>query len=321
MPSRTWSHKIFIAGALAWCCLSSGLALAQQAAGEWRLDDSDGDVRVGYFDRNAAQPDADPLLNLSCDPLNATLTGFYRTRTPSVVEAAQAGTLALQITAPQAKAVIPAYATQAPGEDAVGFEAPFTPDVASALGARDLVLTLADLRNDVDANGAQALAKLASSCPQAPVLSAGDMKQYRTYLNVNGGFAVDIPARLFRLASADRNGRFYRSETGNAELTVAAYGNALEQDVAKAYASALADRSIVVSPTYKAKGKDFFVISGKAKGRIVYVKSLLTCDGSVWASLRLDYDESSKQDFDPVLTRMSQSFTPRIAADGTALCE
>jgi len=320
MPNMTWSHKILVSGLLAWCCLSSGLASAQQA-GEWRLDDSDGAVRVGYFDRSAAQPDADPLLGLSCDAQNATLTGFYRTPAPSMIDAAQAGTLALQLTAPQAKAAIAAYATQAPGEEAVGFEAPFTPDVAAALGARDLVFALADVRIGVDANGAQALAKLASSCPQAAVLSAGDMKQYRTHLNANGGFAVDIPVRLFRLASADRNGRNYRSETGKAELTLAVYANALEQDVAKAYASALAGRSIVASPTYKAKGKDFFVISGKAKGRIVYVKSLLTCNGSVWASLRLDYDESSKQDFDSVLTRMSQSFTPRLAADGTALCE
>lgn len=128
MPNMSWSHKSFIAGVIA-CCLVPGLAHAQQAAGEWRLDDSDGGIRVGYFDKSAAQPDdADPLLNLSCDPLNATLTGFYRTRTPSLVEAAQAGTLALQLTAAQAKAAIPAYATQAPGEDAVGFEAPFTPD-------------------------------------------------------------------------------------------------------------------------------------------------------------------------------------------------
>ena len=321
MPSTTWSHKSFIAGVIA-CCLVPGLALAQQAAGEWRLDDSDGGIRVGYFDRNAAQPDdADPLLNLSCDPLNATLTGFYRTRTPSLVEAAQAGTLALQLTAAQAKVAIPAYATQAPGEDAVGFEAPFTPDLAAALGAPDLLLEFPDLRVVVDANGVQALSKLMSSCPQAPVLSAGDMKQYRTYLNANGGFGVDIPTRMFRLVSGDRNGRSYRSETGKAELTLGVYSNALEQDVTAAYASALADRTIVASPSYKAKGKDFFVISGKAKGRIVYYKSLLTCNASVWASLRLEYDESSKEDFDPVLTRMSQSFTPRIAADGTALCE
>ena len=319
MPNMSRARPSFIAGVIA-CCLATGLASAQPA-GEWRLDDSDGAIRVGYFDKSAAQPEADPLLSLSCDALNATLTGFYRTPAASMIDAAQAGTLALQLTAPQASAAIAAYATQAPGEEAVGFEAPFTPDLAAALGAGDLALTLADLRIGVDANGAQALAKLASSCPQAAVLSAGDMKQYRTYLNVNGGFAVDIPARMFRLASADRNGRYYRSETGKAELTVAAYTNALEQDVAKAYASALADGSIVASPTYKAKGKDFFVISGKAKGRIVYVKSLLTCNGSVWASLRVDYDEASKHDFDPVLTRMSQSFTPRLAADGTALCE
>ncbi|MDP1906843.1 MAG: hypothetical protein Q8K85_00985 [Hyphomicrobium sp.] len=319
MPSGAWSHKILIGGVLA-CCLARGLALAQQA-GEWRLDDSDGEIRVGYFDKSAAQPDADPLLSFSCDSLNASLTGFYRTRTPSVVEAAQAGNLALQLTAPQAKAAIPAYATQAPGEDAVGFQAPFTADLAAVLGASDLVLDLADLSVRVDATGVQALTKLAASCPQAAALSAGDMKQFRTYVDAGSGFVVDIPVRMFRLVAADRNGRRYRSEAGAADLTLGIYNNALEQNVGAAYAAALADRTIVAAPSYKAKGKDFFVISGKAKGRIVYYKSLLTCNASVWASLRLEYDESSKQDFDAVLTRMSQSFTPRIAADGTALCE
>jgi hypothetical protein len=321
MPSRAWSHKILIGGLLACCGVAAGSVLAQQTAGEWRLDDADGVIRVGFFDKSAAQPDTDPLLSFSCDSLNASLTGFYRPPTPSPVEAAQAGTLALQLSGAQARVAVPAYATQAPGEEAVGFQAPFTADLAAVLGASDLVLDLADLSVRVDATGVQALTKLAASCPQAAVLSAGDMKQFRTYVDAGNGFVVDIPARMFRLVAADRNGRRYRSEAGAADLTLGIYNNALEQNVGAAYAAALADRTIVAAPSYRAKGKDFFVISGKAKGRIVYFKSLLTCKGSVWASLRLEYDESSKDSFDPVVTRISQSFTPRFDADGAALCE
>jgi hypothetical protein len=320
MSSIASARKMLAGGFLA-CCLSMGFALAQQPAEGWRVDDSDGYIRVGFFDKGAAQPDADPLLSFSCDRLNATVTGFYRTRTSSLVEAAQSGTLALQLAGAQAKAAIPTYGTQAPGEEVVGFEAPLTSDLATVLSARDLVLEFPDLRISVDANGVQALSKLISSCPKAPVISAGDMKQYRTYLNANGGFGVDIPTRLFRLLNADRNGRRYQTETGGADLTIAVFNNALEQNVGAGYARALADRTIVAAPSYKAKGKDFFVISGKTKNRIVYYKSLLTCNASIWASLRLEYDEASKESFDPVVTRVSQSFTPREAADGTALCE
>lgn len=312
-----WLHKLSIAALLA-SCLATGVAFAQQGAGEWRLDESDGAIRAGYFIRNTA-PDAEPLLILSCDRLNASLTGFYRNDTPALIDAARAGSLTLQFVAPQAKAAIPAYAAQAPGEDAIGFEAPFTPELAAALGARDLTLTIESSRIGVDAAGASALAKLAASCPLAAAVPGA--MQYRTYVDANGGFSVDIPARLFRLANADRNGRGYVAQVGNAELMLSVYANALEQDIAKAYAAALADKSIVAAPTYKTRGKDFFVISGKTQGRIVYVKSLLTCNGSVWTSLRLDYDEAAKADYDAVLTRMAQSFTPRTDADGKPLCE
>jgi hypothetical protein len=320
MSSIARSRKILVGGVLA-CCLSMSFALAQQPSGEWRADDNDGEIRVGFFDKGATQPDTDPLLSFSCDRLNATVTGFYRTRTSSLFEAAQSGTLALQLAGAGAKAAIPIYGTQAPGEEAVGLEAPLTSDLASVLSARDLVLEFPDLRINVDENGVQALSKMISSCPQAPVISAVDMKQYRTYLNANGGFGVDIPTRLFRLVNANRNGRRYQTETGGADLTITVFNNALEQDVGAAYTLALADHAIVAAPSYKAKGKDFFVISGKAKNRIVYYKSLLTCNASIWASLRLEYDEASKESFDPVVTRVSQSFTPRVTADGTALCE
>ncbi len=320
MSSIARAHKIIIRGFVA-CCLSMSFALAQQPAGGWRVDDSDGDIRVDFFDKGATQPDADPLLNFSCDRLNATVRGLYRTPTSSLVETAQSGTLVLQLTGAQAKAVIPIYGTQAPGEEAIGLEAPLTPDLATVLSARDLLLEFPDLRIRVDARGVQALSKLISSCPKASVISAGDMKQYRTYLDANGGFSIDIPTRLFRLVNADRNGRRYRAETDGADLTIAILNNALEQGVDAAYSRALADRTIVAAPNYKAKGKGFFVISGKNKDRIVYYKSLLTCDASTWVSLRLEYNDASKENFESIVTRVSQSFTPRVTAEGTAPCK
>ena len=106
MLPTTWSRGVLIGGLLGgW--LSCGLAFAQPA-GEWRLDDSDGNIRAVYFDKRNAPADADPLLTLSCDRLNATLTGFYRNDSSALVDAARSGSLVLQLAAPQAKAALPA---------------------------------------------------------------------------------------------------------------------------------------------------------------------------------------------------------------------
>ncbi len=290
-------------------------ALAQSQAGEWRVEDNDGDIQVSYSDKAIA----DPVLIFSCDYLNAALSGVYRSRASAA--AVKSGTLTLQFTGAQSKAAIPIHRTLAPGEEAVGFETPFTSDLAAVLAEKELVIELENLRIGVDASGADALSKLISSCPEAPALSAGDMNQYRTYVHRTDGFSVDIPTRLFRLVNTDRNGRSYRTDTGNATLTILDFINALDQGVNGAYTRALADRKIVATPSYKAKGENFFVISGKTKNRIVYYKQLLTCDGSKWISLRIEYDYTSRGFFDSIVTRVSQSFAPRLDADGTALCE
>jgi hypothetical protein len=302
------------------CCVAAFSALAQQQARGWRINESGGEIRVN-FDNGAAQPDDGPLLTLACDKLNATVNGLYRTRASSLIQKAQSGTLALRATGAGNKVTLPAYLTRAPGEEAIGFEAPLTLEVATVLGARDLVLELPDLRITADASGVQAMSQLISACPEAPTDVASDKDQYRPYLNAAAGFGVDIPMRLFRLTAADRNGRNYQSEFGRTSIDILIFTNALEEDVGAAFNRAIADPTIVAAPNYKHKGKSFFVISGKNGKRIVYYKALLTCDGSVWVSLRLEYNETSEESLDPIVTRMSHSLTPRTAADGTTLCQ
>jgi hypothetical protein len=302
------------------CCIATFSALAQQPVRGWRVDETGGEIQVN-FDNGTAQPDDGPLLTLSCDKLNATVKGLYRTRASSLIQTAQSGTLALQATGAGSKATFPAYLTRAPGEEAIGFEAPLTFALAAVLGARDLVLDLPDLRIIADASGVQAMSQLISACPEAPMDVASDKDQYRPYLSATAGFGVDIPTRMFRLVTADRNGRNYQSELGRTSLDILAFNNALEENVDAAFNRAIADPTIVAAPNYRHKGKNFFVISGNNGKRIVYYNALLTCDGSAWVSLRLEYDETSRNSLDPIVTRMSHSLTPRTAADGTALCE
>jgi hypothetical protein len=133
---------------------------------------------------------------------------------------------------------------------------------------------------------------------------------YKTYTNARFAFSIAYPAHLLVPQGEATNGDGQRFISKDEQAVLLAYGsyNALDQtlnDIFKETSEtspAHPNRMV----TYKALRADWFVVSGKEDGKIFYQKTLLK--KAVLKTFRLEYRESQKATFDPVVARLEKSF-------------
>jgi hypothetical protein len=169
-----------------------------------------------------------------------------------------------------------------------------------------LTITLSFFLSYPNHDSAQSFSAAASEPEALRAVAARSLSQrysYRTYSNARYGFSIAYPAGLLipQGESDNGDGQKFASRDGSAVLT--AYGsNRMDRSLREEYQSAQADRTV----TYRLLGRDMFVVSGIAGGKIFYQKTLLRSDA--FKTFIIEYDESDRSTFDPVTTRIARSF-------------
>lgn len=135
--------------------------------------------------------------------------------------------------------------------------------------------------------------------------SASDAASFRPYHNDRFGVTADVPAG-WRMGEAPENddGRVFSSPDGSAEIIVS--GGFVVLPAAEEFALRLKPEA-GETIDYTSRGRDRIVVSGRKGDRIFYRKSVLSCGGTVWNSVSLDYPAASKTAFDPIVARVAGS--------------
>jgi hypothetical protein len=143
----------------------------------------------------------------------------------------------------------------------------------------------------------------------AILLAAGAARadDWLIYQNDRYGTTVDYPDFFKMQPPPDADdGREFKSADG-ADFKVYASYNALDFTVAtyRDFIVKNLDPGSVI--TYETRGKDWFVVSGTRGDRIFYERHLLSYGGQMNEDLVITYPASAKQNYDPVVARMTKS--------------
>ncbi len=136
----------------------------------------------------------------------------------------------------------------------------------------------------------------------APALAA----DWGHYVNERFGVEADVPPG-FVPGEPPANGDGLRFSTPTASLAI--YGSLIgegdfEGAVAQAMAGSAGDGWNV---TYQATTPGWANWSGKSGSRILYVRAISMCGGSVYGAFELEYSEADRKAFDPVVERLVRS--------------
>lgn len=140
------------------------------------------------------------------------------------------------------------------------------------------------------------------------VMSAAHAESWRRYRNARFGASADVP-KDWTMGEAPENddGRVFTSPDKQSQITV--YGgfrtSQKEQEVAT-----LLEPGEGETVTYRRQGRDWVAVSGTKGDRIFYRRSLLSCNGTVWNNVSIDYPAAQKKNFDPLVTHVARSLRP-----------
>ena len=140
---------------------------------------------------------------------------------------------------------------------------------------------------------------------------AGAEDRWVTYVNDRYGTTLSFPALRFAMQPPPENddGRTLIAADGAKILVFAAY-NALEETLASKQA-ALGGPDYART-TYRAKGANWFVVSGYRDiggvDSVFYEKYILSHDAGVFHSLIVTYPSALKGRYDPIVARVAASF-------------
>jgi hypothetical protein len=134
--------------------------------------------------------------------------------------------------------------------------------------------------------------------------------QWLTYQNDRYGTTIDYPDQFKAEPppGAD-DGRKFTSPDGAAFSVWASY-NVLDLSLAKDEAFTLQNLDPGQVVTYKARGDNWFVISGTKGDSIFYERHLLSHGGQMTEGFSMTYPAAAKQTYDPIVARMAKSFRP-----------
>jgi hypothetical protein len=296
--------------------LACSPAAPQATAGGWKLDDEANPTHLSYATPERAD---DPELILFCDRPNNELHILYRKLPSDEVDSAadKLDSLEAALTGAGTPMKLSGFISRAPEATIVGYDILFTDNSAAVLSAPDLRWRLSGMTIDAPLTGAAA--KFLQACPRAGTVT--ESMTWRRRINLPAGYSIELPFGLFRLASADRFGRFYRGGPGNSTLQISNIVNQDELTPREALKRMSQDKDVVTKVTKSVAGTESLSITGTRGSRAVYLKAILTCDRSQWAIVRLEYDSKARGEVDRLITRIDQSFTPQGTFEGQNACE
>ncbi len=132
--------------------------------------------------------------------------------------------------------------------------------------------------------------------------ASGAREDYVNHCNARFAFCLDVPAGLKEMPPPENDdGRTWRGSTG-AEIRVWGMWNAAEETLGEACDFDASEIDSVVLRTTK---KDWCVVSGFRKGRIVYERRQLA--QGRWVVFQLEYQDKDRPLFDGKIGRMAKS--------------
>lgn len=130
---------------------------------------------------------------------------------------------------------------------------------------------------------------------------------YVCYTNHKYGYLLAWPKKLLvaQGESDAGDGQLFTAPDDRAELACwAEFNSVLKQSLKKAFQEAQQEPGLQV--TYKSLGKDFFVVSGIKDAKVLYRKTVMTT--LVQATFVLTYDQTLKDEFNPLVGDIAKSF-------------
>lgn len=139
--------------------------------------------------------------------------------------------------------------------------------------------------------------------------AARNQDNYQTYNNARFAYSISYPADVLSPQGESDNGDGQRFMSRDGRATLIVYGShgVPGQTLRGAYAEAA--RSTREHPrrvTYRALGRNWFVVSGIEGGRVFYQKTILM--NGIFKTFRLEYDEAQRNVYDPITARIARSF-------------
>jgi hypothetical protein len=157
------------------------------------------------------------------------------------------------------------------------------------------------------AAGAPAPETCSIRCFSATQLAAQVSPALADYHNSRYGFSIKYPASFTMEPPPENNdGSTFVSSDGKATLMVFGNFNVFDESLESAYKKACADSAKPAA--YRTKGKNWFVISWKEKGMILYKKTYV--GKKALNTFQFSYPEAQKERYDRITTRIEGSFSP-----------
>lgn len=142
-------------------------------------------------------------------------------------------------------------------------------------------------------------------------ISRGKGVTYRTYTNARYGYSIVYPVGLLEPQGEAENGDGQKFLSKDKKVLLLVFGaNNIDNDSAKTGFDKFvkdmnAEQGRVV--TYKVLKKNWFVASGRHDNNLFYSKTIYR--GDTFTSFIIEYPASERATYDPIVTRISRSFT------------
>jgi serine/threonine-protein kinase len=104
----------------------------------------------------------------------------------------------------------------------------------------------------------------------------------------------------------NNDGRTFLSRDSSVEMRAWGQYNAFSRTLREEYEDAL--KGFGEKPSYMMLGKSSFVLSGIKEGKIFYQKTLYRKNNDAFYTLTIEYPQTQRKKYDPIVTRISNSF-------------
>ena len=156
---------------------------------------------------------------------------------------------------------------------------------------------------------------------EAPVTVApaenppGNWLAHLTWMNAYD-FEIALPLSVFALDEEAGRGLFLREVGGQGEMKVYGADNTSGRSP-REFVTALEEADRIEEVTYRAEGRNWFVLSGYyadedslGEPLIFYAKVMFSADWSRVSAFEISYPQGEKRRFDPIVDRIENSLTP-----------
>ncbi len=138
------------------------------------------------------------------------------------------------------------------------------------------------------------------------VIGPAAAQAWQTYVNERFGATADVPAG-WQAGEPPANGDGLRFTSPDGSASVAVFGSLQTFDTIDETIAIYETPDEGETITYKHRGDRDLVVSGTRDGRIFYRRWILSCGGTVWNGVSIEYPAAEKAAYDPVVTHIAHS--------------